>query len=77
MKNHIIRIIGAVLIMEAAYLVLANLALQLAVTQTLVNSIKPDKFAITWEKAWTWYPFRVHARGISANGQTGTQQWQA
>ena len=77
MKTYAVRIILAVIIIEAAYLALANLALQLPVTQTLLNSIKPEKFAVTWEKAWTWYPLRVHARGISANGQTGTQQWQA
>ena len=77
MKTHAVRIIAAIIIIEAAYLALANLALQLPVTQTLVNSIKPEKFAVTWEKAWTWYPFRVHARGVSANGQTGSQQWQA
>lgn len=76
MKTYLSRIITGILIIEVAYLALANLALQLPVTQTLVNSIKPEKFAVTWEDAWTWYPLRVHARGISANGQTGTQQWQ-
>ena len=77
MKTYLYRAIIAVILFEAVYLSLINLALQLPVTQTLVNQIKPEKFAVTWEKAWTWHPFRVHARGVSANGQTGTQQWQA
>ena len=61
---------------EIFYLGLINLALSLPVTQSLINQIKPDKFAVSWERAWSWYPFRVHATGVSANGQTGTQQWQ-
>jgi hypothetical protein len=61
---------------EIFYLGLINLALSLPVTQTLINQIKPDKFAVSWEKAWSWYPFRVHATGVSANGQSKGQQWQ-
>jgi hypothetical protein len=59
-----------------AYIVLINLALQLPLTQTLVNTIRPEKFHVSWERAWTWYPFRVNASGISANGQSRSQQWQ-
>ena len=70
------RITIAVVVFELAYLALVNLALQLPVTQTLLNKIRPDKFEITWEEAWTWYPFRVHARGVAANGQSRRQQWQ-
>ena len=64
------------LIAEFIYLVLFNLALNLPLTQTLVNNIKPDKFQAHWEDAWTWYPFRVHARRVSVNGQSRSQQWQ-
>ncbi|HDN69324.1 MAG TPA: hypothetical protein ENG26_01955, partial [Gammaproteobacteria bacterium] len=70
------RIAIAVVVFEVIYLALVNLALQLPVTQTLLNKIRPDKFEVTWEEAWTWYPFRVHARGVSANGQSRRQQWQ-
>ena len=70
------RITIAVVVFEVVYLALVNLALQLPVTQTLLNKIRPDKFEVTWEEAWTWYPFRVHARGVSANGQSRRQQWQ-
>ena len=76
-KTHWLkRLIRAVLLLEILYLIIFNLALQLPVTQTLINAVKPDKFHVSWERAWTWYPFRVHARGISANGQARSQQWQ-
>ncbi len=70
------RIVIAAVVFEIAYLLLVNLALRLPVTQTLLNKIRPDKFQVTWEEAWTWYPFRVHARGVSANGESRRQQWQ-
>jgi len=76
-KSHWVkRLIRAILLLEILYLVVFNLALQLPVTQALINAAKPDKFHVSWERAWTWYPFRVHARGVSANGQSRSQQWQ-
>lgn len=71
-----IRLIRAAVIAELAYLIVFNLALQLPATQSLINYVKPEKFHVSWENAWTWYPFRVHATGISANGQSRSQQWQ-
>jgi len=70
------RIIVAVVAIELVYLVLGNLALRLPVTQTLLNGLRPDKFEVAWEEAWTFYPFRVHVRGLAANGQSRRQQWQ-
>ncbi|MEA3417878.1 MAG: hypothetical protein U9Q90_00655 [Campylobacterota bacterium] len=72
----IIRIIVALVLLEVAYLVLFNAALNIAYTQTLVNKIKPDKFKIYWESAWTPYPLRVHANDLSVNGESRSQQWQ-
>jgi hypothetical protein len=63
--------------LAVAYLVLVNLALNLPLTQKLINDIRPEKFAVSWERAWSLYPLRLGARGVSANGQTRTQQWQA
>ena len=60
----------------ATYVVLVNLALQLPVTQTLINAIRPEKFNVAWDNAWTLIPVRVHASGVSANGQSRSQQWQ-
>jgi len=77
MNRKLLRIVKIVVLIEVAYLVLFNLALNLPLTQTLVNKIRPERFAVSWDRAWTWYPLRVHARGVSANGQTSSQQWQA
>ncbi len=70
------RVLKYILAAELVYLLLCNALLQLPLTQTAVNMVRPEKFHVSWERAWTWYPFRVHARGISANGQSRTQQWQ-
>jgi hypothetical protein len=76
MKPRLMHIVKVVVIAEFVYLVLVNAALNLPVTQTLINRVKPDKFYVSWEKAWSLYPFRVHAMGIAANGQSRSQQWQ-
>ena len=70
------RILTILAIAELSYLVVINAALQLPITQDLVNKIRPEKFYVSWERAWSWYPFRVHAEGVFANGQARTQQWQ-
>ena len=70
------RVLKIVIGIELVYLLLVNGALQLQLTQDLVNKIRPEKFYVTWEQAWSWYPFRVHAEGIFANGQARTQQWE-
>lgn len=72
----IARILTILAIAELSYLVVINAALQLPITQDLVNKIRPEKFYVSWERAWSWYPFRVHAEGVFANGQARTQQWQ-
>ena len=63
-------------IIQLAYLALVNLALQLPITQDVVNLVRPEKFQVQWDQAWTLYPFKVHVRGLSANGQARSQQWQ-
>ena len=74
-KPWVKRLVFAALLAEITYVILFNLALRMPVTQTLINQIKPDKFHISWESAWTWYPFRFHIRNASGNGQARTQQW--
>jgi len=69
------RIAIAALVVEVIYVILFNLALQLPLTQSLINQIKPDKFHVSWENAWTWYPFRFQIRNASGNGQGRSQQW--
>ena len=76
MKSWLKKSVKIVLIIEIIYLVLINAALNLPFTQNIVNGIKPDKFAVSWDRAWSLYPFNVHALGVSANGQSRSQQWQ-
>jgi len=75
MKTWLKRIVSTVLIAELAYLVSFNLALHLPATQTWLNQLRPEKFHIEWESAWTWYPFRFHFSNASGNGQSRSQQW--
>ena len=75
-KSWIRKIVIAAVLAELVYIVLFNLALQLPLTQTLINQIRPEKFNITWENAWTWYPFRFHVRKAMGNGQSRSQQWE-
>lgn len=77
MKYWLKKIVKILVIIQIIYLVLINAALNLPLTQTIVNGIKPDKFAVSWDHAWSLYPFNVHALGVSANGQSSSQQWQA
>ncbi len=72
----ILKVIKIVVAIELGYLLLFNAALQIPYTQDLINMIRPHKFHIRWDNAWTWYPFRVHVRDASANGQSRSQQWQ-
>ncbi len=70
------KILRVLVVAQLAYLVIFNTALNLPLTQSLINAVKPDKFEVSWNRAWTWYPFRVHVRRIAANGQSRSQQWQ-
>jgi hypothetical protein len=70
------RIVVIVVVVEVSWLVLVNAALQLPLTQKVINSIRPDKFQVSWQKAWSWYPARFEVKGVFANGQSRTQQWQ-
>ena len=75
-KRSALRVLRYILIFELVYLVIVNSLLQLPLTQSVVNMIRPDKFQVSWENAWSLYPFKVHARGIQASGQSRSQQWQ-
>ena len=68
-KTWLKRIVLTVLLAEIVYVVLFNMVLQLPVTRTFVNQLRPDKLYVTWESAWTLYPFRFHFRNASGNGQ--------
>lgn len=72
----VLRLVRILMVLEVSYLVLGNLVLSLPATQTLANQIRPDRILVNWDRAWTWYPFRVHARSVSLSGQSRSQQWQ-
>lgn len=75
-RQKLLTVVKWLLIIEISYLLIINLALQLQLTQNLVNTIRPEKFHVSWESAWSWYPFRLHAKGVVASGQSRGQQWQ-
>jgi hypothetical protein len=75
-RRRLLKIVRLLVIAELAYLVLVNAILQLPVTQVWVSDVRPEKFSVSWEKAWSLYPFRIHVLGLSANGQSRSQQWQ-
>ncbi|WP_295608091.1 hypothetical protein, partial [uncultured Lamprocystis sp.] len=64
------------LILAGLYLIPVNLFLNLPAAQVWLNSLQPDALALTWERAWSWYPLRVEIRGLAADGQTAVEQWQ-
>ena len=63
-------------ILAGLYLIPVNLFLNLPAAQVWLNSLQPDALALTWERAWSWYPLRVEMRGLAADGQTAVEQWQ-
>lgn len=71
------RLFRALVLVQFIWLVAINGALFLPLTQELINDIKPEKFQIRWERAWSWFPGQVSLRGAFANGQSRKQQWQA
>ena len=71
------RLLFIAVAIEITWLAVINAALTLPVTQDLLNRIKPEKFQVRWERAWSWYPGQVTAIKPFANGQSRRQQWQA
>jgi hypothetical protein len=77
MKNQLIfRLTAGLLLLCAIYLVGANLLLSMQQTHDFVNRLQPEQFSVSWERAWSWYPFRVELHGVHADGQTNKEQWQ-
>ena len=76
MKKILRTMLVVLLLLELGYLLLMNLALYLPVTQVFVNKIRPEKFQVSWDQAWSWYPLRVHVTGLAVDGESRSQQWQ-
>ena len=75
-RRWAVRIVKIVVVVELAWLVVINTLLQIPYTQTVINDIRPEKFHVTWENAWSPYPGRVYLRDASANGNSRSQIWQ-
>jgi len=76
MRKMLGRLAIFALILAGLYLIPVNLALNLPVTQELLNELQPDRFSVGWKRAWSWYPLRVELRDLAADGQAPTEQWQ-
>ena len=76
MRTLLRRSVVTLLTLVALYLIPVNLALNLPATRAYLNRIAPDRFTLEWTRAWSWYPLRVELRGLAADGQTATEQWQ-
>ena len=64
------------LLLVALYLAAVNTALNLPATRTLLNTLQPEQFQVTWRYAWSLYPLRLELTGVAADGQTPTEQGQ-
>lgn len=61
---------------ELAWLLLVNGLLALPPMQDWISAVRPEKFRVRWEYAWSLVPFHVEARGVFANGNARRQMWQ-
>ena len=70
LRHWLIKIVKYLVIIEVVYVVLINALFQIPLTQTVINKIRPEKFYIRWENAWSIFPGRVHVSNAMANGDT-------
>ncbi len=75
-RRWTIRIVKLAILIELTWLVVINTLLQIPYTQAAINAIRPEKFHVSWERAWSPYPARVYLRKASANGNSRSQVWQ-
>jgi hypothetical protein len=75
-KYWLKRLLIIVATVEIVWVVVVNALLYLPLTQSVINSIRPEKFHVAWDSAWSWYPGHVQVRGASANGNSRRQIWQ-
>jgi len=76
MKRLLSGLLATVLILTVLYFVTVNVALNVTATRDAINRMQPERLALSWNRAWSLYPLRVQLHGLSADGQTPTEQWQ-
>ena len=65
------RLLGFLVLLEVVWVVGANLLLNSEFIDRQINR-KPEKVAVHWESARTWYPARVQVRGLVYEQRTRT-----
>ena len=68
------RAVFAVLALELVYLIAGNVFLSTDLGRRTLNR-KPEKFSVSWERAWTWIPFWVHTRQLELSGNARRASW--
>ena len=69
------RVIFYLFIAELIYVAVFNAGLNIDFTQKMINKMKPEKFQVTWQKAWTPYPFKIYIEDAAAWGASSSQKW--
>ncbi len=68
------RILLALLVLAALYLLAANLFLNSPMAARALNR-RPHRFQIHWKSAWTFWPGLVHVRGLRVEGWRPNVAW--
>lgn len=75
MVRIVTRVAIGVAIIAATYLVAVNVALNLSATQALFNKTQEGRIVVSWDRAWSWLPFRLTVTNLKVNGQSWAQQF--
>lgn len=77
-KRRVLRAVAVALAIvagaEVLYLAAGNLLLSTPLVPALLNR-KPEKRLVTWKRAWTVVPGRIHADGLALRVQNRPAQW--
>ena len=58
------RILLLLLSLELLYLILFNIFLNTSWVNSRISRIVPERFTVSWDAAWTLYPFRFHIENL-------------
>lgn len=74
LRTALLLLVALLLGFELLYLAGANLFLNSTWGQRTMSR-RPEKFQLSWERAWTIIPGRVHAASLLLHGQTPRVRW--
>ena len=75
-RRILLALLSAAAILEALYLIAANVALNSSALEHRLNR-RPGRFHIQWHSAWTWWPGSVTLRGVEVGGSSKRIDWYA